>query len=188
MEHVTDHVARALAREAQQLKGKPLWEGLLSAIATEVQAVEDVLWGLIAGRAVTTGVGAQLDGLGRIVGVKRLGSTDDEYRSRILAQIRLNIGSGTIPDLIAILTLVTGTTVEVQEPGVASLRVQLHGLVEFPEVIARLLASARVGGVQTILDSSGAPDSESLIFDADPGLGDVNDATVGGHLASELAA
>jgi hypothetical protein len=186
MDQITNHVGIALSRAAQQLKGKPRWGGLITAIANQAQALENALWAIFATRAVATATAAQLDGLGAIVGCSRQGSIDADYRSRILAQIRLNVGSGTVEDVIAVLKLVTGAVVELKDlDRPLQLLVELHGAIPNGGTVAKLLAQARAAGVNAHLLWSTVDDSGSLVFDALPGLGDAADPTSGGELSTE---
>lgn len=98
---ITDHVARAKARLIQQYKQKVRVEGLVEALTQEVQNLEDTAVQLNELRALDTATGAQLDGIGSLVGVDREpGQSDADYRMRIKAQIGINLSQGEPERLI----------------------------------------------------------------------------------------
>lgn len=105
-EHVTDHVARALARLPQQFRGKTNVEALLSALVGPGQDLEDALYALLTERDVDTAVGQQLDDLGGIVGEARQGRNDDDYRRFVRARISVNKSKGTALDVLTVASLV----------------------------------------------------------------------------------
>lgn len=102
LEHITDHDEAALARLAEQFKEKPKLAAFLSVFHRQVQEAEDAFWQLYEGRWVTSATGYVLDLLGKIVGQPRDGASDAEYRSRIVARVKANRSSGTLPELISI--------------------------------------------------------------------------------------
>lgn len=110
------HVEDALARLAQQLKGKPGVEGLLSAFVQQVQELEDAVFSILDTSGIETAYGAQLDRLGAIVGQPRGGDNDTDYRAAIKTRILINGSSGTIEELIAITTELLGIIeIEIRE-------------------------------------------------------------------------
>ncbi len=110
--HKLTHVADGLAHLAYQFQDLPHFEAILTAWLNRIQEIEDVLWELIDERTIDAAVGVQLDGIGAIVGEPRLGKTDDEYRLFIKARRLVNLSSGTVPELIEILGLLTENTIE----------------------------------------------------------------------------
>ena len=77
---------------------------------TELETVFEQLRNLINQAA-----GAQLDMLGKIVGQKRLGMSDIDYKLWIDARILLNKSRGTEPDLRELLRVLIGCEVEIWE-------------------------------------------------------------------------
>ena len=93
---IPDHAQQAISRLLEQFKGMPKIESMLSVVASEIQAVEDSAFVFFTSRAIDNAVGAQLDGIGRIVSELRNGRVDDSYRLRLKARILANRSSGTI--------------------------------------------------------------------------------------------
>ncbi len=107
IDQITDHVERALQRTLTQYKEQPRQDGFIEALIDEIQEIEDAQIGLIAGRALDTALGAQLDGLGDIVGQER-GSFDDAfYRILIFVKIGQNTSQGGAEKVINIFKLLT---------------------------------------------------------------------------------
>lgn len=78
------------------------FQKLISAFLREDQRVADAIDGVYRARFLDDATGAQLDGLGELVGAAREGSTDDQYRIRIRTQIRVNLSSGTVEDILSV--------------------------------------------------------------------------------------
>lgn len=112
---ITTHAALALARLAQQYKGRPLISGLLNCFAPQVQQIEDLLFEILLGfRLDTPAVGEQLDVIGRVVGQDRESANDAEYKLRISARIRANLSTGSPEDLYRVFRiLLPGITLSI---------------------------------------------------------------------------
>ncbi len=168
MEHITDQVARALSRLAQQYRGKPRLAGMVIVLAKQIQEIEDMLFSILD-ETVDHAVGAQLDVLGRIVGEERLGDSDANYRLRIKAGILLNVSSGTPEELLAIFRLLTsdlpGAVVQFEEQYPAALVVRiLRVTIASPSTFAGILQAAKDAGVRALLELSGAPSGQGFCF------------------------
>lgn len=105
---ITNHVQQALDRLMQQYKGKPNLQALITAIVDQVQDIEDGIYPLDAGRQLWNGttypsVGAQLDGIGELVGVARNGLSDSVYLIFILGTIAENFSDTTIETMLNII-------------------------------------------------------------------------------------
>lgn len=175
MEHITDHVAQALSRLAQQYRGKPRLAGMVAVLGKQVQEIEDMLFSILD-ETVDLAVGAQLDVLGRIVGEERLGDGDDDYRLRIKAGILLNVSSGAPEELLAIFRLLTsglpGATVQIEEQYPAALVIRvLKVAIRSPSTYAGILQAAKDGGVRALLEFSGGPAGQGFCFAGGVGLG-----------------
>lgn len=101
------HEAEALAALLEQFIGKTNIEEMLSSYVQEVQELENVLYSLFDEKLLDTAVGAQLDLLGRIVQEPRRSSDDEVYRKLIRGRIAANRSSGTIPELLNLLTIIS---------------------------------------------------------------------------------
>jgi len=93
---ITNHVEQALEKILQQYKGKPLVEGLLAALVEQIQALENAIYPLDAGRQLYNAIGAQLDGIGQLVNLPRNGLSDQEYLVFILGTIAEDYSDDTL--------------------------------------------------------------------------------------------
>lgn len=189
-----NHEDRAKAKLLMQYREKPRFEAVVSAIAAEVQELEDALHTLNTGRALPTAVGAQLDVLGRIVGQGRLNLSDTQFRRYISARIALNNSSGTIPEVRAIFASLAaiGSAVEVHErfPAAFVLRLYVEGLgAGHPGVMLDFLHAARPAGVSAVLEFQTHSDAETFDwFENAGGSGWADEATglLGGYWADAI--
>jgi hypothetical protein len=167
LEQITDHADRALARLAMQHRGKTRTEALVRALAGSTQAVENVLAELLAERALSAAVGAQLDVLGVIVGVDRDGLEDNPFRVRINTRIRINRSSGTGNDILEVFRLVlpAGNGLELIEEFPAALRLVIsNALPIYEEEAVALLRTTRAAGVRGLLQWSLAGTADAFTF------------------------
>lgn len=67
---------------------------LLTAIAKEIQQVEDAIFDTLEKTSISNAFGVQLDLLGKDIGELRYGRDDEDYRAAILARIISNSSSG----------------------------------------------------------------------------------------------
>ena len=106
----TTHIADAqknLISLFRRRKDFDAWIGSLVQELVDLEAAAfDVLNGTLTAGSTT---GANQDVMGRLVGVEREGRSDADYDLRIAAQILLNISSGTIEQLLAIVVAMIGT-------------------------------------------------------------------------------
>lgn len=102
-----DYVATAQGRLTNQFAEKPLIKALAGAMVSQLQQVEDLANQLKTERWIDTAIGTQLDGAGYIVGEKRLGRNDDDYREAILFKVFVNTSKATPSDLIQALRFIT---------------------------------------------------------------------------------
>lgn len=108
-EHGLEAVDRLL-RQFLAGNAGPKLQGLVQSIGETLGEIETVLFDIHEIRHPDNATSTQLDRLGRLVGVQRLGRDDTDYRVAIKAQIAANVSAGTIPELLNILTLVSGTS------------------------------------------------------------------------------
>ena len=127
---ITNHVEDAQNRLADQFQEKPRIAALLKGFTNEAQFVENALIQLLSFRSVSTAIGRQLDIIGSIIGERRSGRKDFEYRRAIYIKIAINVSKGTPEEAIDIFSLVTESTetqLEEYWPG----HVTLMGNVDF---------------------------------------------------------
>jgi hypothetical protein len=192
-----DHMDRAPRRFIEQFKDKPKLAAILTSYIRQIQNLEDCAWEVIESRTIASS-GKSLDSIGRIVGRKRYGLSDADYRIAIRAQIRINRSSGTAEDIIAVAKLsLPDYTIEYLEHYPASIQVNAVGAALFTigMVVANLRA-AKMGGVRLGFVYSFVDPSETFTLssdtayetDEDQGFGSSADATLGGQFASVTAA
>lgn len=106
---ITTHVQDAIDRLIQQYKNSPRIQGILKALVEQIQELETVQTQLNEERAIDTAIGVQLDNLGKIIGLTRIGGEPDEaYRIRLQARIGLNVSQGEPERLISTFKLLVG--------------------------------------------------------------------------------
>ena len=194
IEKVDDHCADGLALLLAQFQDKPRLAAVLCAFLGSVQETEDAAWQLLTERDLDSAVGAQLDMLGRLVGEAREGRADSEYRPFVRARILINRSNGLAEEVLTILRVVTGGTVELhlREHYPAAFTVEVVGPIPFtPATLLRLLREAKAAGVRVLLEYSLLPEEETFAFavgstvelDAARGFGSTLDPAIGGGLA-----
>lgn len=109
---ITTHVQDALGRLLQQYQGKPGIAALLSAIVEQIQQLENGMFPIDQGRQIFNGsaVGAQLDGLGQLIGLSRNGLTDAQYLVLLLGTIAEDNSDTTAETLLNIVQTVFEAT------------------------------------------------------------------------------
>lgn len=96
-----------------QFLEKPNIAAVLSAFLDQVQDLENASFEVIENTTLANSEGAQLDGIGKIVGEERQGRSDADYQKALSARILVNISSGTIPELIAIVQAMVGLLITI---------------------------------------------------------------------------
>lgn len=187
----SDHATRAVERLLAQYRQQPKLEALIALQAGYVQDLEDAAFDFFEQVTLAGAEGATLERLGLIVGQQREGRTDEVLRTWIGARIRLNRGSGTVPELVDLFSALApeGATVVVRESFPAGLVVELEDVAtpaELADQLARVLQLARGGGIRAFLISAVAPPEEAFAFagvGVGMGFGTVADPLAGGRLA-----
>jgi hypothetical protein len=191
IDRITDHAALAIARLAEQYKNKPRFVGMLDAVSTQTQELEDVIHAMFLNRSYANAEGDQLDKVGEVVGVDRIpGELDAAYRVRIAEQVAENTGFGTPENIIALIAFLTSAAlVELREIFPAAVVPTIDGLVldEIADEIVAAVQSLLPAGVKLAYMVQGG-DDDAFAFDGGGGLGfgDRFDDTIGGKFASLL--
>ena len=183
------HVAEGLALVITQLRGKAAFEAVLSSWLTQVQAVEDALWGLYA-LAIDNSSAHALDQLGALLGQPRPTSLGDvPYRKVLHAATIALTSSGTGDELLAAMRALVGSwdfTMTLAFPATALFEPDEASDVP-AAVMASVLRRVKSGGVG--LQVVDVPSGDVFAFaagevpetDADTGFSDTG-GLVGGQL------
>jgi hypothetical protein len=192
---ITNYLSDALSKLLQQYKGRPRLQGLLTAYMNEVQTLENALYPIDRLRQLAYAYGAQLDGLGEIIGIPRNGLSDSTYILFLYGKIAENFSDGTIPAIINVINYVFQAQVVImQEVYPAGISVQVAGTPLSPSLFALavgLVQAAMGAGIQLVFIGGSATvnifrfDGPGVIGNIN-GFGDLNNPTVGGGFVSIL--
>lgn len=191
---ITDHEDQGLELLLTQFQGRPRLAAWLRSYLRQVQLLEDAIYDVIIARMIDRAVGAQLDQLGRLVGERRLDRDDDTYRVFIRARILVNRSTGTAPELLAILDLITEIHFTFGDYQPAAWFIEFDEEPEYdPVLFYEILHAAKSGGVRLHMvsptttsdmqfrwSSVGDPD------DPNQGFGDANDEDTFGLLSDAV--
>ncbi len=118
---LNNYVTLAVSRLLQQYQQRQRIVGMYTAIATQAQELENAIFALDGGRQLWNGTstpayGAQLDGIGTIVGISRNGLDDQQYILFLFGKVAENFSDGTIQSVQAVIQfLFQPTDYQVQE-------------------------------------------------------------------------
>tara|TARA_R110002126_G_scaffold34517_8_gene106833 strand:+ start:4875 stop:5561 length:687 start_codon:yes stop_codon:yes gene_type:complete len=108
--NIINYSEQGLDRLLYQFKDKPNIDGILSSFLSSLSATQTSSLEMLDYLDLNVAVGKALDDLGKIVGEKRLGNSDEVYRENISVRIFLNSSRGTPNDLLEALNLLTDST------------------------------------------------------------------------------
>lgn len=157
---ITNHVQQALGRLLQQYQGRPLIAGFYTALVNQIQDLEDAVFDLDSGRQIWDGTstpayGAQLDGIGEIVGISRNGLDDQQYILLIFGKIAENFSQDTANDVVSVIQyLFQAEQILMQEIYPAGLFIDIlnPALPSSLFAIAKTLVQNAVGaGIQVVM-------------------------------------
>lgn len=188
---ITTHVQDALKRLLQQYKGQPRITAILTSFVDQIQDLENAVYDLDAGRQIQNAIGAQLDGIGEIVGIERNGLDDQTYLVFIYGKIGENTSDTTKDKIIAITLLVFISNFVLMDeipPAAIGLEVGSPGLnPELFELATTLIAKSLGGGIGLgFLATYDSDDNFSYLEAPDGGDGyaDLDVPDSGGTLAT----
>lgn len=171
------HVADAIKRLLWQFRDKPNIKAVVESYAIQIQELEVVFIALLVERYLSTAVGAQLDGIGGIVGETRQNRNDTDYRVGIQGRILRNKANSRIEDLLTLFGFLLESHIfELTEgPGPASFYFRIDGVLNpitdpSPEVLKAQLSDARGAGIGASMFYSEYPDSESFLLSSSSSL------------------
>lgn len=129
----------------------PKLNAFLAALLKQVQNLENAAFSIMTARFLGFAIGEQLDMLGRLVGEKRYGRTDDNFRKGIRLRIYINGSSGRPEDLIFVAKALTGLTqVKYIDVGPGVCRLYIPGWVPDSGALLAFLQKICPGGVRLL--------------------------------------
>lgn len=177
---ITDHQQEAIDRLPEQHKDKVKLPALIDALLAPAsderpgEYLEEVLIQLLVERTIDTAIGAQLDVIGRIVGITRAeidsAISDDDFRRYVRAKIWAQRSYGIVFDILRVMRLVINDddatyVLEMQFPAGLIVRIDDVAVVDAVSTIAaQFLRDAAAGGVRVIFESSADVDTEMFTF------------------------
>lgn len=196
---VTDHEGEGVALLPGQLR-KARVEGLVRALMGPVQGLEDALHPLVA-LGIDESEAHALTQLGESMGLARLDATsisDARYRVALRAWVRAMHSRGTLPDVDAVMSILTGEDLgtsawEVEEVfPAAMIAVPANALLTDERYVGAVARRVRSGGVD--LQVLCPPEGDAFTFSSydeeleagtDTGFADLSGSTPvdGGELA-----
>lgn len=193
---IDNHVQQASARFLQQYQSTILLNGMMAAIIQQIQDLENGFFPLGIQCQIFNAVGAQLDGIGAIVGIGRNGLSDAEYLLFIYGKIAENFSDGTIPKVLTIIqTLFQAQLLIFQEVFPAGVSVQVLGTALNPSLygVAIQLVKASLGAGINLTFIGGSPTVNVFRFNGPGIIGSINgfgsttDPTIGGGFVGILS-
>ena len=144
---IPDHVARTLSLLIEEFKRSPLLNSTVKVIVNQQQEIEFVGNSLLTDRRLSQAGGAQLDGIGSIVGEPREGRSDEVYREAIEFRIYINVSNAEPETLIAALKFTTNASrIKFWELGYANIQMFTNGSF-IPDDMVQTMDEIAAGGV-----------------------------------------
>lgn len=107
LDYRQDYADLAESRLLRQWQDKPRLVAFARALGAGTQRLEDILWAIHQGSTLDNSDSHRLDQWGDLVGERRGGLNDIDYRRFIKARIRANRSTGKWDEILEILILVT---------------------------------------------------------------------------------
>ncbi len=161
----TDHAGTGRAHLIDQYRGQHAIRGILGSLMSQVQLVEDAIFAMILGRILDNAVNAQLDSVGDLVGEKRQGRGDTEYREAIRLRIRVNRSQGKAEDIIRVADISTGGDFLYREFYPAGCEVTALD-IPAPKTLQGVIKQTRAATTRGILISSNWPVAQDFVWDS----------------------
>jgi hypothetical protein len=160
LEHATNHRERAIGALISQFRDKARFTKLVEIFIRPFQELEDAIWDLYTKRRIDTAQGVQLDTIGAIVGERRSGLSDAEYRPILRVAVKVLFSNGTGPNLIRIAQLflaTNGFTYAEHYPAAIEMAISQAITDTGLRLLKRFLHRAKSGGVRLdVVDARGA--------------------------------
>lgn len=182
-EQITNYAERLKSLLLYQFQQKPNFISFVDGFAVSAQDLEDELYRFFSELSLNNATGAQLDGIGEILGESRLARTDDDYRAFLSVRISINVSRGEPETLISVLAAITESTfILFTEVYPARVEMFFNG----PTIPTNLIDNMNLvkpAGVQLVLISN--PTGTPFVFSGDTGGEGFNEEgfDIGGSLA-----
>lgn len=154
----TTHVAEAQGNIVEQFKGKTNLETLIGIYVAQLQEIENALDQIRTETDdIEVAVGQQLDNIGEIVGEERGGRSDAQYRTALKVRIAINVSSGTVEDLLGVVSLLQpDLSLELVQSQPAAFVISVLDPID-PDVvdidqIGTIVGDAKAGGVRGLIE------------------------------------
>ncbi len=174
VDKITDYQQRLRDDMLSQFFGDPVHTAISDAIALEYQRFENVAYDVLTDRMLANAEGVNLDVLGALVRVGRLGRTDDDYRKIIQVAIAANDSDGGAEQITWIATQLMPSDVRYTQEGEANFTLQYFSdtalSAELQEEALDLIGRAVSAGVQwRLIASQGTNQGEYDVSKYDAG-------------------
>lgn len=192
IEPIDNHEEQQVGLLIEQYQEKPRIAAWVASLARQTQEAEDMLWQVVRRYVIDENTPSDLlEKLGAIVVEPRDDRPLDVYRLHILAKIRINWSQGNPNDIIAVLRIVEPTAFKyIEHYPMAEEAEYVAPPVAAPQVLADIMAKARMSGTSTAVVAAEFADDLCFMFTLDDESesatqGFADDAeTVGGVLAN----
>lgn len=169
----TDYVESAKAKFITQFRNKRRINFLLQIFAEEVQELEDAAQDMKLNRYIDTGVGAQLDIIGKHVGqIRASGQSDVDYRPLLKARIQVNRSNGEGNRMIGLAAVLSGGNIELTEIFPHSMEIRTDIDPANPAQYVSLLRKAKAATIGLNLIVTDGGDSFSFAGGGGKGFGE----------------
>jgi len=149
-----DVVDTGLNRLTWDLTEKENIEKLFTLFLSEVQKIEDTLLDILDIKDIDTAVGVQLDNIGMIIGVERLGKGDDEYREEIRFKISISTSNGTYQTIYDIIkTFTESDRLNITPSSIAFATLYFNGKKNTGSQLYDLLNEIKPAGTRWVIQS-----------------------------------
>lgn len=175
--YIADHPKRARDLLSSKVKSVDHVQEIVSAIADEVQVVEDSAYDVALSRSIEFATGDQLDKLGALVGERRDTLDDNAYRRFIAGAVQVRRSLGTMSQMIQLVATLTGSQ-DVRGIGTYPAAFAVGYVV--PEAFSsslrariknRVLQAAPAGVEVQLIESIGTVrEGDAMLLDVTPGF------------------
>jgi hypothetical protein len=178
---ITNYVQDGLSKLLQQYKGRALITGALTAFLQQAQNIENALYPLeglcqIWNGTTVPAFGAQLDGIGELVGITRNGLPDDEYALFIFGKIAENFSDDTTAAVLTVAAYLFQAPIMLMQPTYpAGIAIEALGIPipkQLWSLAAQLIQQSMGAGINLVV--AGSTFTNAFRFDGPGIVGTVN--------------